>query len=335
MGPASVEFETDLTLSLLVESEARTSSPVVPLVPHPGQGLHILLATTGQLPSTARLAIELHDAGARVSLISPRNHPARVLDLISDQPVYRAVDPERCLEAAVRRLRPDVVLPCDERAVRHLHAVCRKTANPEVKRIIQTSTSPVEHFRTVTSRAELLALAHREGVRVPSSSALPDRHALDQWLAGNSAPYVLKADGSWAGLGVRISPDAATARDAFAQMTKPAGARLGLRESLLEGNHFCIRPWLKRERPAMSAQGCIDGWPANIGVACWQGEILGTVCAEAVATVSATGASTSVRIIDNPEMVDSAKRIVAALQLSGLIGFDFMIEAATGAAWLI
>jgi predicted ATP-grasp superfamily ATP-dependent carboligase len=85
----------------------------------------------------------------------------------------------------------------------------------------------------------------------------------------------------------------------------------------------------------MSVQGYVDGWPANIGVACWQGEVLAATCAEAVATTSATGPSTVARLIDNPEMIDSATRIVKALGLSGMIGFDFMIEAATGAAYLI
>jgi predicted ATP-grasp superfamily ATP-dependent carboligase len=104
---------------------------------------------------------------------------------------------------------------------------------------------------------------------------------------------------------------------------------------LLEGNHFEFRSCLRRERPAMSVQGYIDGWPANIGVACWQGEVLAATCAEAVATTSATGPSTVARIIHNAEMIDAATRIVRALGLSGMIGFDFMIAAATGAAYLI
>jgi predicted ATP-grasp superfamily ATP-dependent carboligase len=154
-------------------------------------------------------------------------------------------------------------------------------------------------------------------------------------MAGNAAPFALKADGSWSGFGVRIISDPAKARGAFADMTRRASGRLALREMVLEGNHFAVRSWLKGERPTMSAQGYIDGWPANIGVACWKGEVLATICAEAVSTLSATGPSTAARIIDNPEMKDSARRIVKALGLTGLVGFDFMIEAATGAAYLI
>lgn len=296
---------------------------------------HILLATTGQLPSTARLAMELRDAGAQVSLISPSNHPARALDLINDRLIYRAWSPRGSLERALRRLRPDMVVPCDEITVRDLHAIAQATADRFVKQVIVRSTSSISQFPIITSRAALLCLAKRLGVRVPASRPLPENGTLDEWMKEHRAPFVLKADGSWAGFGVRIVSNAATAKDAYANMTRPASGRLAVREALLEGNYFGIRPWLRGERPAMSVQGYVDGWPANIGVACWQGEVLASVCAESVATTSATGPSTVARIIRNAEMEEAARRVVGALGLSGMIGFDFMIEAATGDAYLI
>ena len=219
--------------------------------------------------------------------------------------------------------------------VRNLHALWRGTRHQWVKELIERSTSPVESFAIVTSRAALLALARQEGVRVPPSMPLADEETLDRWAEANATPFVLKADGSWAGFGVRIISDAAAAKDAYRRMTQPVTGRLALREMLLESNYFDMRSWLLRERPAMSVQSYVDGWPANVGVACWQGEVLAATCAEAVATESATGPSTVVRIIHNAEMIDSATRIVKSLGLSGMIGFDFMIEAATGAAYLI
>jgi hypothetical protein len=279
--------------------------------------------------------MELHEAGARVSLIAPNNHPARALDILSRRLTYRALAPRFSLQRALLRLQPDMVIPCDERTVRDLHAISRATQHQQVKRLIEKSTAPAESFQTVTSRAALLALAQRQGVRVPASMPLRNISELERWTAADAAPFVLKADGSWAGFGVRIISDPSLAGQAYLRMTRRASGRLALRESLLEGNHFGIRSWLRRERPAMSVQSYIDGWPANVGVACWQGEVLAAVCAESVATTSATGPSTVARIIDNPEMVDTAKRVVAALGLSGMIGFDFMIEAASGDAYLI
>jgi hypothetical protein len=334
-GVATGDFASRFSAHDFVGGAVRAADIVVESERQMMREPHILLATTGQLPSTARLAMELRDAGARVSLIAPSKHPAWALDLFAYRAIYRAPAPQRSLEAAALRLRPDMVIPCDERTVRCLHALWRSTRHPRVKDLIERSTAPASSFAVITSRAALLTLAQKEGVRVPPSAALPDKGALDRWAEAHATPFVLKADGSWAGFGVRIISDAATAPDAYAWMTRPISGRLALRESLLEGNHFDVRSWLLRERRAMSVQGYVDGWPANIGVACWQGEVLAATCAEAVATESATGPSTVVRIIHNAEMIDSATRIVKALGLSGMIGFDFMIEAATGAAYLI
>jgi hypothetical protein len=335
MRVAAIELASRFAPRALVEDVVRAVGVVAEASREVTRDPHILLATTGQLPSTARLAMELHDAGARVSLIAPGNHPAWTLDLFHHRVTYRATAPRHGLEAALLRLQPDIVIPCDERTVRDLHAVARATRRHDIKRLIEGSTSPAENFPIITSRTALLSIAQQHGVRVPPSLPLPDIAALDRWTASHATPFVLKADGSWAGFGVRIISNAATAKDAYARMISPISARMALRESALEGNHFEIRSCLRRERPAISVQGYVDGWPANIGVACWQGEVLAATCAEAIATASATGPSTITRIIHNTEMIDAATRVVRALGLSGMIGFDFVIEAASGAAYLI
>lgn len=295
----------------------------------------VLLASTACLASTARLAMEFHDAGARIALIAPGNNPARVLDFLAATRTYRATAPRACLEAALRALRPDLLIPCDERTVRDLHALCRQTSDAGVRALIERCCGWTGHYETITSRARLLALAERKGIRTPPGMPLPDAAALRRWTTAQPGPFVLKADGSSSGFGVRVAAEAAEAAAAFEALRQPVGLGLALREAALEGNRFVFREWLRGQRPAISVQGFVDGWPANIGVACWQGEVLATTCAEAVATERATGPSTVSRVIQNPEMTEAARRIVHALGLSGLIGFDFMIEAATGAAYLI
>jgi hypothetical protein len=335
MRAVPIEFTTTYETQSATATALVPSSTVVQLHRPSARPPRVLLATTGQLPSTAKLAMELHDAGADVALLSPGNHPARVLTFLAGKLTYRAASPLRSLETALRRLAPEFVIPCDERTIRDLHQLSRVTPYLHLRLLIERSVGPAANYPTITSRDALLALARREGVRVPPSMPLPDLAALDRWTAAHPAPFVLKADGSWAGFGVRIISDAAAARDAYTDMTRPASGRLAIREMVLEGNSFGIRSWLRRERPAMSVQGYINGWPANIGVACWQGEVLAATCAESVATESATGPSTVARIIHNKEMLDAARKVVKALSLSGMIGLDFMIEAATGAAYLI
>jgi hypothetical protein len=162
-----------------------------------------------------------------------------------------------------------------------------------------------------------------------------DQNALDAWLRRKSAPFVVKADGSWSGFGVRTISDKTVAHPMRQQMQQPNGLLVAMRALLREWDVSGLRSWARGDRQVLSAQSYVDGRPANIGIACWQGEVLETTCAEAVATFSATGPSTVARIIQSSEMVDAATSIVQTLGLSGLIGFDFMIEAATGFSYLI
>jgi hypothetical protein len=113
MRGTSADFAPDLASPRLVAGSVRSAADVLLSDRKSNQDPHILLATTGQLPSTARLAMELHEAGARVSLIAPNNHPARALDLLSKRLTYRALAPRFGLQRAILRLQPDMVIPCD------------------------------------------------------------------------------------------------------------------------------------------------------------------------------------------------------------------------------
>jgi ATP-grasp domain len=295
----------------------------------------ILVVTTGRLASTARLAMELRRAGAAVSLVAPAGHPARVLKIFETIITHSALAPWQLLEKYARRLQPDAIVPCDEKSVRDLHELYRRTTHRSVQVLVEASLGPAAAFDVVESRHSLLSIARKLGIRVPVSMPLPDVQALDKWMGSHAAPFVLKADGSWAGFGVRIITDAKVAHEAWQQMRRPTSFYLAARQLMLEGDTFPARSWMQQERPVLSVQSYIDGWPANIGVACWRGQVLATSCVESVSALSATGPSTAARIIESREMVNAASKIVEALGLSGLVGFDFMIEAATGHSYLI
>jgi len=296
---------------------------------------HILLVAASSLASTARLAVELHRSGARVSLITPAGHPARVLKFFKERTTHSVLRPWKLLEKCLHRWKPDAVLACDERTVRDLHELHARTTDRSIQSFVEQSLGPSSGFATVRSRDRLLSLARALGLRVPESTPVPDEVTLDAWLRQQPAPFVMKADGSWAGFGVRIISDKRVAHQAWQEMRQPTAFYMAARSLLLDHDAFGLRSWMQGEHPVLSVQSYVDGWPANIGVACWRGEILATNCAEAVATLSATGPSTVARIIQNNEMVHAATAIVRVLGLSGLIGFDFMVEAATGHAHLI
>ncbi|MDQ2802498.1 MAG: ATP-grasp domain-containing protein [Pseudomonadota bacterium] len=304
----------------------------------------VLLATTCHLPSTARLAMELEWAGAVVAAVCPADHPMRRTGALSRQFAYSAIRPVEALRMAIERAAPTLIIPCDERAVRHLHQLHTGESRSRsdlgsdhvrVRALIENSLGPASSFRVAERRHELLTLARRAGVRVPETRLIDGLDDLRGWHTEQTLPWVLKADGSWAGLGVRIVSTLAEAETAYLELSRPVSGMLAMREMILERDLFWLHPWLKRVRPVVSVQRYIDGRPANCGVACWQGEILAGTYVEVVTAESRTGSSNVVRVIDNEEMRQAATRVVSRLGMTGLVGFDFMIEEASGAAYLI
>jgi len=248
---------------------------------------------------------------------------------------YGAFRPLHALRRAIEIAKPDLLVPCDERAVRHLHELYAITPSEKIRTLIERSLGDADSFGITAARHDLLTLAGAHGARVARSMALRSLGDLRVWGEQQPFPWVLKADGSWAGFGVRIVRTLEDAETAYRQMIRPASLRLAMREAVLEHDLFWIAPWLRAAEPAMSVQAYVDGWPANCAVACWEGEVLAIISAESVTTASQTGPSTVARIIDNQEMRDAARRVVRALRCSGLVGFDFMLEASTGAAHMI
>src|SRR3954453_19217151 len=74
----------------------------------------VLIVTTARLASTAHLAMEFADAGARVVLLAPPGHFGFALDMLADRVVHHATRPLRTLRSAIRAAQPHLVVPCDE-----------------------------------------------------------------------------------------------------------------------------------------------------------------------------------------------------------------------------
>ena len=158
---------------------------------------------------------------------------------------------------------------------------------------------------------------------------------LRSWGDRHAFPWVLKIDGSWGGNGVRIVNSLDEADKAFWHMSRPVDAVTAIGQALLHRNFFLLPPWLARTHPPVSVQSYIAGTPANCAVATWNGEVLAGVAVETVVTVSTTGPAAVVRVVEGTAMLDAASRLTRALRLTGLVGFDFMIEKTTGRPFVI
>jgi len=96
-----------------------------------------------------------------------------------------------------------------------------------------------------------------------------------------------------------------------------------------------VWPSLLRKRYVVNAQAFVAGPEATSAVACWKGSVLASLHFEVLKKQDAGGPSTVLRLMESAEMSAAAEKMVRRLELSGLHGFDFMLEEQTGNPYLI
>lgn len=296
----------------------------------------ILLVDSDRRPYTPRIAMAFMAMNCDVSIVCTQHHPIEALKGIQ-RFSYSAVHPASSLLRAIECTMPDLVVPCDDRAVEHLHKVYIRCANhsSSVIRLLERSLGPPGSYHVALSRYALLRLAEREGIRVPKTECLQTIENLTQWTATQSAPWVLKADGTWGGGGVRITSIATEAESAFHTLSVPCGVKRAVKYLVVHRDAFYLRDWwCGRSRPVI-AQAYIKGRPANCAVACWEGRVIAQTSVEVISASSATGPAEVVRLVNNAEMTAAAEKIAKKLHLSGFFGLDFMIEKGSEATYLI
>jgi glutathione synthase/RimK-type ligase-like ATP-grasp enzyme len=303
---------------------------------HAGAGRPVvLIASTTWWAFPARIAMACAARGMDVDAICGPGHPLQKTASLRRRHPYGALRPLRALEAAITESGACLVLPCDERARANLHLLHMRSSDPAIRRVIERSLGDPAQFAIVDDRTALIDCARALGIAAPETLRLDGEAALEEALSRLGLPAVLKVDGSWGGLGVAVARTRAQAGLHFARLSRPLSLRRAIKRLLVDRDAFHLHPWLAQESPRVCVQRYAPGRPANSVSACIDGEILGTICAEAVLLQRPHGASSVVRIIDNAQMCDAAVKLARHLRLSGVFGLDFLIDDRTGQANLV
>jgi hypothetical protein len=299
----------------------------------------ILLFATLRWPIAGRLAIALLQLGCEVDALCPRGNPVALIKGIGRVFRHPGLRWQAGLLRALAACPADLILPCDDDAAVALSELHDSLSGSDagtrrIQQLIRRSLGTPSACTFATHRTRLMALARDAGIRIPETRDLGDGAALGDWMQRQGYPAVVKLDQTWGGLGVSMIRGA----EDLARISA-AGLRPALGKSLfraVQERDLCA--WLRglghppRQR---TLQAFIAGSPANRAVACWEGMVLAGISVEAVTTLHATGPATVVRVIENQEMSQAAERLVRRLGLSGLWGFDFILEEGTGHAYLI
>lgn len=300
----------------------------------------ILLTETVRWPVVALLAVGLAKVGSHVSAICPNHHPLLKTRAVRQIFHYSGLRPLQSLIAAIEASDPDFIIPCDERAVGHLHELhawaCRQ-GSPwnKIADLIEKSLGPADSYPIVSNRYDFLKIARDEGLRVPDSEPVHSVADLKSWEKRHGFPWVLKADGTYDGLGVKIAQNAGQADRFRLELENFYPAARAIKRLCVNRDEFWFRPWWKGVKPAVLVQSYVHGRAANCGVLSWKGKMLAGIGVEVVGLKSPTGHATIVRVVESPEMMHCAERIARRLKLSGFFGLDFVIEETTGLPYLL
>lgn len=301
----------------------------------------LLLVSTNRWLSPVRLAESFADLECAVQAVCTPRNALWVSSAVRGKHRYSSFKPLLSIDAGIEAADPDLVVPCDDLATAHLHALygrdtCHGSLSPARKAalLVRSLGLPASH-PIIASRQKFLALAREEGVLVPDSALTPDLNALDQWMLAKGLPLVLKTDWTSGGQGVRIVNTRQQAQRAFRELASPRAIGRIAKGILMDGAGPTLARLFRHEQPPVSAHQFVAGQDANVALACWRGEVLAQIAAMVLKTRSPNGPAAVIRLIENVQMSDAVKKLVRRLGLSGFVGFDFVVEDATGKAFLI
>ena len=301
----------------------------------------ILIASTARWFTTARLGIAFAKLGCEVEAICPPGHALEVTKAVRRTHLYKALSPLDSFLGAIKLSQPDLLVVGDDLANKHVHDLyaslgnTKDKASAEIRELIERSIGSPDSYSVVMGRAAILELASKEGIRVPKTAVLKGIADLEPWSKQMGFPLVLKTDGSSSGEGVRIASTLSEARRAFRTLQAPPQLIRVAKRVLIGHDMRWIKPTLERRRSVVNVQEFVRGRDATSLVACWKGEVLAALHFEVINKEYECGPSSVLRLIERKEISDAAEKIVRRLSLSGLHGFDFLLEKDTEKAYLI
>lgn len=282
----------------------------------------ILLVSTQPWVFPARLCMALRRAGFHTEGASPTyGYLGRSAAPVASHRL-RPWHMKQDLERAIRKARPDRLVPCDDIATA---LVVQQHANPTARAIVAASLGDPAAYPVALSKNAQMALAAEIGVATPPTLHSLDRTTFDAAMTKEPFLQVLKVDGNFGGQGVAILSDPASAGAVWDKLTARPSLIGSIKCAVLERSVRAIVAWQSWQHAAPHLQAFVEGTLANRAVVCERGQVLAGISVVALQTTLDRGPTSVVRVVDDPGMTASTRAFVERLGLSGFHGFDFVL----------
>jgi hypothetical protein len=295
----------------------------------------VLLLTAYRWSSSARIGMSFAEAGWNVEALCPPGHVFEGTRSVARLHRLHFFAIPFCIRRAIDRSKADLLVPCDDLVAGQLRHMGRTESSAEFRALVNRSLGDASSYRDLDSRSRIAVLAKDQGLAVPETQVVGSASDLDAWIERNEFPFVLKVDGTSGGYGVRIVATPAEARDAFAAIRGPIDFPRALKRALVDRDTTYVMPSLTRRRPVVNAQRFITGEEITCTCACWQGRLLACIVLRVLKTTSRVGSASVVQVHENPQVLQAVEGMIGRLKSSGIYGFDFIVDQASGQPYLL
>jgi tetratricopeptide (TPR) repeat protein len=263
--------------------------------------------------SIARLTSQLASAGFDVAAFCPKDSYLAHSGHVCERHFLQDDNVARELADALTAWNPEIILPGDEFAVHFLHRMAGLDLPAPLLQVITRSCGDPRFYHVVRDKGLTLREAGALGIRHPAQAPAAE---LGEFTAIHGYPVVIKMSLGMAGLTVRKCADSQAADAAIAELRALAPPAFATQGTLMVQQH-------------------LGGYPASFAFAALEGRILDGFAYCPVQTISEFGPASVLERIRHPEIQQAAERLVAHFGFTGLGGFDFMVDAESGAASLL
>jgi biotin carboxylase len=234
---------------------------------------------------------------------------------------------------------PDLLLPMDDWTALFLTRVHeRLSAAGDASRLVdllrRSLGNPVSTSEALSKR-RTVEIARGLGVRVPASRTVDSAPEILEFGRAHGFPVVLKLSYASSGKGVAVCRDEKeiSATLASLRQEKKTTSRVKFFRERLRGR-MMETGWLPGDS-SLTVNQFIPGKCATSLTVALEGKMLAALTAEVEHTyLDAHGPASVIRLVRNEEMRSASATMLKHWGLTGMIGFDFMLDA-MGQAWLI